>query len=106
VNCCKMLPHLHFFVLHLFCCSLLWHSWISLFQWMKKITHCLRVKIRTYQGLFIGYCLSWSIQSEKLSCKFWYPPHLILFWNIMIISLILFLLSFLQCQSILQKRWV
>ncbi len=33
------------------------------------------VKKRLYRNLFNWYCLSWSIQSEKLSCKFWYPPH-------------------------------
>ncbi len=45
---------------------------------------------------FIQLILSVMIYSirKKQSCKFWYPPHLILFWNIMIISLILCLLFF------------
>ncbi len=67
---------------------------IKCLTFIQKNSHCLRVKIRSYQDLFNWYCLSWSIQSEKLSCKFWYPPHLILFWNIMITSLILCLLFF------------
>ncbi len=41
-------------------------------------------KEKKFQDLFNWYCLSWYIHPEKLSCKFWYPHHLILFWNIMI----------------------
>ncbi len=72
-------------------------------QLPSYVTPCLRKKIRSYRGLFNWYCLSWSIQSEKLSCKCWYHPHLIQFWNIMVTSLILFLLSFQNCHRILQK---